>query len=139
MNEENEIKAGEYYLGDPCYCFAHGTESWRELLNSCRCFEYTMGILNNSYVLAFNTMYGDGTYIDNNGYNYPVDSGLIGLVPVNLIEENSTFSKNNECGRIVEFKKDFICTNINGCMTFNDIIIETNDDDESYQEEAHED
>jgi len=133
----NEITfpAGEYYLGDICYCFAHGTESWRELLDSCKSFNDSVGILNNTKVLGFHTKYGDGSYDDNEGHSYGVDSGLIGLVPIELIEDNSTFRQNSECGRIVKFEEEFKCSNNDGRLYFGDITIETDEDFEEWDED----
>jgi hypothetical protein len=74
--------AGEYFLGDPGYA-VEPHENWMHLLESCNYFEKPTGQLpDGTEVIAFSTAYGDGFFPDNHGNEYPVDAGLIGLVPV---------------------------------------------------------
>ena len=76
------MPAGKYVLGDVCYCFPSDKhELWMELLNSCDFFEKPIGEVSGTKILGFSTLYGDGIYPGSDGFNYPVDAGLIGLVP----------------------------------------------------------
>lgn len=82
------IPAGEYWVGDPCYAFQdHGV--WMSLLESA-----WGGTLNPEEVpqimeaeaegfsfVASGTMFGDGEYSSNTLASFPVDAGMIGVVP----------------------------------------------------------
>lgn len=124
------VPAGIYILGDPCYTVPE--DRWMDLLNSnCDYFEASpIGELDQYFVLAFGTAYGDGEYTDNTGWKYPVDSGLIGLVPWELgkhrYEENMVK---------LTMMDDFECTNNDGVMKFDYIIIDTKNENDEYDEE----
>ena len=65
-------------FGDPCY--AVPDQFWMDLLGSCDFFSDTLeGNVNGFTVYSAGTMYGDGTYSDNKGRQFPVDAGMIGL------------------------------------------------------------
>ena len=116
-----EVPAGAYMLGDPCYSIPN--EDWNELLVSCGAFQYKpIGELRGIKVLAFNTAYGDGCYCDQEGNEYGVDAGLIGLVPCRLATKHAGGAR-----RLV-FDQDFICkTDGQGRLIFGTIHIKTND------------
>ena len=120
-----EVEKGKYYLGDPCYVF--NDTDWDTLLDSCNVFENPIGIVRGYEILAFGTKYGDGEYIDNYGTLYPVDAGLIGLVPFDLIKKNYSEEKLESFGNVVEFKWKVICTSIDGVLTFGRYKINTGD------------
>ncbi len=84
-----ESKHG-FYIGDICYVLSDKVydDLWGEKHG------YKDGIYNDpetgvSFAVA-ETAYGDGTYSDNEGREYDVDSGTIGLVPEELIDKEST-------------------------------------------------
>lgn len=131
------VPAGKYYLGDPCYTVP--TELWDELLDSCDCFNYETGKVNGYTVYAFGTAYGDGVYLGSDGHEYPVDAGLIGLVPVEL---NPKPMYAADPFTVVEFDVDTLCFNQGGYMTFGNISIDTTwgdgedeDEDEYFEED----
>ena len=78
------IPAGTYYVGDPGYIF--GRDGWKKLIEINDCFEIPNVEYKDKPVIAFPTKSGDGVY---NGFR--VDSGLIGIVDISLIEEGSAF------------------------------------------------
>lgn len=132
------VPAGKYFLGDPCYSVP--SHLWMDLLSSAEFF-YTNPIGTVSTpagtfsVLAFGTAYGDGLYRGSDGYSYPVDAGLIGLTPVELIDANTTAMKadgqlRTDLGKIIEFGRDIVCSGEGGVMTFGDITINTKDENE---------
>ena len=96
------IPAGTYYIGDPGYIF--GRDSWRKLIELTDCFEIPNVEYKDKPVIAFPTKSGDAVY---NGFR--VDSGLIGIVDISLIEEGSTFFNENFNRRkhTVTFHKPF--------------------------------
>jgi hypothetical protein len=72
----------KFLVGDPCYhhAFKEG-DNWMKLLESSGYFSPPNVLsFNGRYVGGASTLYGDGEYPDNEGNNYPVDSGLIGFV-----------------------------------------------------------
>lgn len=102
MSEYN-FPAGTYYVGDPCYVIpdVHWGDFCDSMMTECifRIQGYPM--------LGLYTAYGDGTYKvrDEKLPNIDVDSGTIGLVPVEVIshENREHYSK-----QIVTFENDFI-------------------------------
>ena len=114
-----EVAAGKYVLGDPCYVVPEG--DWHDLLKSSQYFENPIGIVNGHQVLGFSTRWGDGTYADNKHRYYPVDAGLIGLVPFDYATDID-----NESSHIVEFARETVCTRYSeGILVFGDIRIDT--------------
>jgi hypothetical protein len=122
-----EVPAGSYYLGDPCYTVPD--RLWGEVLESCDYFSDPVGVVRGHHVLAFSTKYGDGTYHDEAGNSYPVDAGLIGLVPVALVEEQEKGEvERSKCSRIVTFTKPVQCWADDGTLHFGNITIETGEE-----------
>lgn len=135
------VPAGQYVLGDPCY--AVPDDKWDELLESCNYFENPVGCIrhddflwrslsakgiymNKTFILAFPTRWGDGYYLGSNGMNYPVDAGLIGLVPVDIAKDLESHYQN-----IVTFTKDTVCSHDgSGKLRFGGISIETDPEEE---------
>jgi len=86
-NFEILVPAGQYYISDPCYIIKD--EDWYTLLDSCNFFNNPIGDIKGFKCYASSTAFGDGEYFDQNGNSYSVDSGLIGLVPVDYTEHNT--------------------------------------------------
>ena len=73
-----------FYIGDICYVLSD------EVYNGIWCDKYHFkdGVWTTPNGLKFavaRTAYGDGLYHDDNGNEYPVDAGVIGVVPHELI------------------------------------------------------
>lgn len=127
------MKAGKYWLGDPYYVVNKKNNpalSWDDF-----CFEQWISTTGEVTILGekcivFNTKHGDGIYITNNGLSCPVDSGMIGLVPVSLVGENPPESWGNT---LITFENDFECFNTDGILYFGHIEIDTD-----YQEDEEE-
>lgn len=86
------LPAGTYLVGDPCYAFDHATrQNWLDWLHDAwqgvDADRLTIldGRINGMRIAASRTAYGDGEYYDQDGYVYPVDAGLLGAVPVDLL------------------------------------------------------
>jgi len=133
-----KMPAGTYMVGDPCYSVPNAR--WMEWLESA---DYKnnyilMAELDGQMVLGFSTAYGDGEYCDQEGNKYPVDAGMIGLVPVDLIEGGP----DADLGCVVTFTDDFLCTRSDaGLLEFGDIIINTDDEveDDDYYSQGYDD
>jgi hypothetical protein len=102
-----DLAAGEYWIGDPCYAFENH-DDWLELLANSDCLENPEALIERHgkthRVLACSTMYGDGIYEDNGGYDYPVDAGLIGIMEANTaLAFGATREQLASLGRFVTF------------------------------------
>jgi hypothetical protein len=77
------LPAGTYWVGDPCYAFSDH-DLWMRLLESAD-FRDNPRILNakadGHLFVASGTAFGDGVFTDDEGNEYPVDAGLIGVTP----------------------------------------------------------
>jgi hypothetical protein len=133
------VRAGAYYLGDPCRPFADGDPRWDVLGNSCNWFQDSpIGVVDDIQVVAFHTARGDGCY-DCDAGEILVDSGLIGLVPASVAEEPPVGMY------LVEAAEGEICQVAGSVLWFGDIRIDTNPsddleadpDDEEQDEPAH--
>jgi hypothetical protein len=125
------VPKGSYVIGDPCYAVPN--KEWDSLLQSCNYFESPIGYVKNGLqkfpVLAFGTKWGDGCYRGTDGNEYPVDAGLIGLVPVELLEDLLDH-------KVVNFSKDTPCVDDgSGKLKFGHITIDTDPEDEPEEEE----
>ena len=94
------VPAGTYFLGDPCY--AVPDEHWLPLLEASDFFkDEDHGEVAGHTVYAFGTG-GDGCFEDQDGHEYPVDSGLIGLTPL-LLTRQSEIEALKRSGQFVTF------------------------------------
>ena len=126
------MKAGQYYIGDLCYVL--NDDAWFELCdltiqkNSALDgeFENPKGIK----FAIYGTKYGDGTYQDEDGRNYPVDSGTIGCIATEYMTDTPAGAV------IVTFAEDFETGSENGVIWFGDKV--RIDTDPPYEEEYDE-
>ena len=119
------LPAGRYYVGDPCYVF---DEKWDYILRNTNFFDgYPRGELTEK-IWGHSTKYGDGCYHGDNGRNYAVDAGLIGVVHESLMEHSP-----DDGGEIVTFDKPFDCRweEENGTIIIGHIRIETDPEDKT--------
>lgn len=118
-----EFFAGKYYLGDLCYVLT--SEQWDELMDQvidggwgCRDGDF---IVNGRRVFLGSTHNGDGTYYDNKRNQYSVDSGTIGICPIELITpELIEYNESLQLGHILEIKEMFKMSSDNGIFILND-------------------
>lgn len=124
------MPAGRYYIGDLCYVMH---DEWKEV---CRLFfpanapprgvegEFTLA--DGRRFASFATAWGDGEYRSSINTLHSVDSGSIGCIRVEDINE-VTYSaeKLEELGAIVEFAEPFEVDADQGLLKFGDILIET--------------
>ena len=129
-NWEVMVPAGTYVLGDPCYCTPD--EHWHSLLESCNYFiDNPIGRLpSGESILGFGTAYGDGEYKDNFGRSFPVDAGLIGLVPLDVAELDADPLYPDH---VITFTRETLCkSEENGrYLSFGNTRIDTAPDEES--------
>jgi hypothetical protein len=122
-----------YYVGDLCYVMH---PEWNEV-----CDLVTFDNENSAYELSdgrqffmLNTAYGDGTYNDNFGRPYSVDSGTIGAIKVSdITDPEFQDAVKNGLGQIVEFPVELDETSVyadGGMLAFDTLYIDTSFDDE---------
>ena len=85
------VPAGRYFLGDPCYTAGKADEAWQQWVDvadtSSDGFRNPIcgATYNGLPIVASSTAYGDGCYTGNNGVEYGVDAGMIGVVPEEVV------------------------------------------------------
>jgi len=149
MSRKNDIAimlpAGQYYIGDPCYVVGtKNHELWMDFL-------YKTGLISDTdectegyctyeghELFAASTAFGDGSFEDNEGYNYPVDAGMIGVIPIALTDDVAIESK--KLGRIETFARDFeVSRTQDGVFVINrNIVINTGDWNTNDEEDCDE-
>ena len=125
--ESYTIPAGEYYVGDPCYGVPDARwMEWLEAADYENVDRFLVADLDDRHtVVGVRTAYGDGEYYDQAGRAYPVDAGLIGVVPVELVEEDEPSGMHR-----VTFDSDFqvAYSGEHGTIHIGTIDIETDPD-----------
>ena len=125
MNET--LPPDKYYLGDPSYVL--NNILYYEILGDIYHFKNgKYDLLNNDkFIVMHNTSNGDGIYYDTKNRRYSVESGLIALVPVTLID-NENISNAKKFGSIFNFEKIIEFTYHKGFFTIKSgkYIIEIN-------------
>ncbi len=78
------VPAGDYAVGDPCYEVDDVGTLWSDCLQSSNYFRSSpLAASGDVWFVAGNTRWGDGAYAETiSGATVTVDSGLIGLVPL---------------------------------------------------------
>lgn len=127
-----KMKAGTYYIGDNCYVLDEKyLEDFDWVDDFCNYIDDGLVKVKGLDVVTFGTMYGDGEYESNIGFDFPVDAGIIGCTPAELWKGvGEPFG----CLK-VEFKEDFTCEENKGVLLFGHIVIDTAEED--YEEENY--
>ncbi len=123
--EAQMMPAGTYWVGDPCYAIDE-QEDWMALLNDAEFFaEKTIAKANGMTIAAVGTAYGDGCYVGSDGFEYGVDAGLLGVVPV------ADWAKDpGDLMRKVTFDEPFTVSTDGENVLIGSILIPTGDEDE---------
>ena len=88
------------YIGDPCYVI--NEEDWSDFLDEYRIARkagFTHFKFKGFTVGVTRTAHGDGSYTGTDGFSYSVDAGLLGVVPLELVEDKE---KAERLGRVIE-------------------------------------
>ena len=129
------MKAGTYYVGDLCYVMH---EDWDEVcaltINGNRAIGGEFNLKDGRRFAIYNTMYGDGTYHDQQGKEYWVDSGSIGCILLDDIKL-SNMQNNLKGGAIHKFDTSFYTGEMDGKIMFHKVSIDTDDvlEEEEYE------
>jgi hypothetical protein len=131
------LKAGWYYIGDPCYLFE---ESWDQILEETDYFNNKDSKMLGHDFFCSNTAHGDGEFHDQFNNRYPVDAGCISCLPIELMDVDKRVTKEQVkgFGSIIFFENDFECLQDEGIFQIGHIRIDTYGYDEDEDEEAWE-
>ena len=125
------MPAGKYYIGDLCYVMH---DAWDEAVSLM--FPHVPGQpeseVDGEFTLRdgrrfanFGTRWGDGTYMSNMQTRHLVDSGSIGCILVEDIQDK-TYDNIETLGAVVEFDQPFEVSEDSGLLCFGAVEIETN-------------
>lgn len=96
----NEIlKPGKYYLGDPSDVLP--SKIFNGIWGNIHNFESGKFIINNLDFVVHNTHYGDGIFKDTKNRSYGIETGVIALVHIDLIDD---INKCKKKGHLFDFK-----------------------------------
>lgn len=129
---ETRLPAGKYWLGDPCYAFGDH-EVWMALLESANYLENPRileGAAKGESFVASGTAWGDGVFHDQDGNEYGVDAGLIGVVPARDGEAVPSGL------REVELRDPFFVEYESGKIKVGPLVIDTDPQDEGDYDEC---
>jgi len=128
-----KMQRGAYYVGDPCYLF---DQSWGDVLNETSFF--SKNTFRGEGVAAESTAHGDGVYKDNEGKEYWVDSGMLGILPISLAKIDNKLREGRVLtggsAHIVKFDTEFDVEINSGVFKFGHLEIDTNGDDEEEED-----
>ncbi len=110
------LPAGRYYVGDLCYVVEG--DDWDRLLDITNFGDGEFKIDGVRFAI-YGTMYGDGTYIDEQGRDYDVDSGTIGCIPISYTKGGISG------GQEISFGSSFRTGVEDGEIFFGDVSIQT--------------
>jgi hypothetical protein len=132
------MRSGTYYVGDLCYVMH---PQWDEVCNLMFATDNN-SVLDGEFNLAngvrfslHSTAYGDGTYQDRQGRDYPVDAGLIGCIRVEDVVDPEAWLTGMQT---VEFTQPFELKYDGGVINFvgvNGKVLLSIDTDPVYDEE----
>jgi hypothetical protein len=78
----------------------------------------------------FGTVYGDGYYYDQMGNGYPVDSGSIGCVLFDKIDEDIDEEYLKRSGKVLDITESFEVESEDGTIFIGPVTIYTGDEEE---------
>ena len=138
---------GIYYIGDLCYVMDDA--EWLEVcdltIQGSRVIDGEFQLKDGRRFAMYGTAYGDGTYYDQYGHSYSVDSGSIGCILMEDIKASNTYSLGDtqailDFGAIQDFDTDFVTgggrgePGWEGLIQFGHVVIETNPiEEEEYE------
>lgn len=137
MQNSINFMAGIYYIGDLCYVMH---KEWNEvcgiIIHGNNCIEGVFELNDGREFGLWMTAYGDGMYLDNEGREYPVDAGLIGIIAIDDIDESE--KENLLLGNVIKFDEPFRVNCSNGVFEFGDIRINTGAEADCNDEDCNE-
>ncbi len=132
---DHPFPAGKYWIGDPCY--AVKDENWDRLIVTTgymmgdfeefeslpmneRNFNDGLFIYNGRVGFVHGTLHGDGTYHDQHGNTYGVDTGQLSIMPFEVCDGDYLSG-----GQVFDFLEPFTVSYHEGIFTFGEYLIDT--------------
>jgi len=122
---QTKFPPGKYYVGDLCYVISDA--GWDDF---CKMTITDGGNVLDGYfkwkskfLWTHGTAYGDGCFLDQNGDEYSVDAGLIGVLPFELIDKHEYDI--TDLGNVLEFFTPFTCDYDDGIFIIGHLKIDT--------------
>ena len=120
------MKSGTYYLGDLCYVLNDST--WSEVcslvLNGNSVVDGEFNLPDGRRFAMYSTAYGDGTYEDQEGSEYCVDSGSIGCILLDDVDRDDWVEQITG-GATVHFPEPFTTGAQDGVIQIGEYLIDT--------------
>ena len=117
------------WIGDPCHVLT--SDQYDQVLDRN---DPEVDVDETFTCVVYNTWNGDGTFTDQHGREYIVDSGQLCVIPECCIREDRIDTFYSKCGQVVDdsdwvnFFVDDHSEN-NGTIQFGDVIIKTGPDE----------
>jgi hypothetical protein len=135
------MRAGTYYVGDLCYVLHDEWDEACKLMFAGRddhgCNQGEFNLSDGRRFAVYNTAYGDGTYEDQNGRSYWVDSGSIGCILLSDINANHP-ENDFGGGQTITFNQDFYTGYQDGKIMIHNVSIDTDPQYEFEEEDEYE-
>jgi hypothetical protein len=137
----------KYYVGDLCYVMH---DVWSEVCDLTFPDDNTelqgrFQLKDGREFFIYGTAYGDGEYLDNEGRRYLVDSGTVGAIRVEDIQDpagKELITSDCKYAHVVEMNiplTERVCSYYRGTILMGEVCIFTNVDDEGWEEDEDED
>ena len=108
---EVEMPPGKYFVGDPCWVL-----NWAKECHNVYAAKDGVLHIDGRKVLAFRVGAGDGVYLDDDDFRYDTTSQLIGMTPVEVLEDTKQL---NQLGRVLRLEEAALITrSVEGVMDF---------------------
>jgi len=118
-----ELPPGKYLIGDPTYAFDENMNAIMEMTDSFQREGPTK--FKGRALWGAPTANGDGEFFDQNGNAYPVDGGVLGAVPVELVEDLDALEE----ATVMDCPNGLSVSVESGVFYFNGICVNTNPED----------
>jgi hypothetical protein len=127
-----KLPPGKYYIGDPCYVF--NDDTWQRLLDGAP-FEGAIVEFDGRQLWGQSTAHGDGVYLDQDGNEFGVDSGVLAAIPIELVDNPA----GEEEGVIIDAPNGLVVEHDAGTFWLGEHCITTDDVQDSFPTDALDD
>jgi hypothetical protein len=125
----HRLPPGKYYVGDPQRVFS--SESWNTILRATDYFRRDLPtLIRGRTIWGLNTATDRRVFTDQNGVEYQTIVGVLGAVPIELIEN----PEGEEHGTVIDAPAGMLVGYDEGVFRFDDIIIDVNEPDTTFGE-----
>ena len=129
----------KYWIGDLCYVIEDWSDFCDKTIDGHSILNGDVILSNGTRVSHHTTAFGDGCYLDQFGNEYDVDAGLIGIIKLSDVTNESGI----QFGHIFEFEQMPSVEYYDGTITFGHVNIETDppyeeDEEDNYYNEDEE-